>query len=109
MRNLMGKIALTTGSALIAGGLLVIVYRLKINPGQVIGLIAVNLVISIVIPGISLLGHVGGLIVGAAVTFALVNVPTRRRTLWQGVTVAVALLVLLGLVLVRAPQIPQFA
>jgi membrane associated rhomboid family serine protease len=88
------------------GGLLVLVYKLKLNPGQVIGLIAVNLVISVVIPGISLLGHVGGLVTGAAVTFALVNVPKQRRGLWQGVTVAVALVVLIGLVLVRLPGIP---
>jgi membrane associated rhomboid family serine protease len=99
----------STGVFALMGGLLVIVYRLKVNASQVIGLIVVNLIISLVIPGISLLGHVGGLITGAAVTFALVNVPAQRRGLWQGVTVAVALVVLLGLVLVRAPQLPQFA
>lgn len=96
----------STGVFALMGGLLVLVYRLKLNPSQVIGLIAVNLVISVVIPGISLLGHVGGLITGAAVTFALVSVPAERRTLWQGVTVAVVLVVLLGLVLVRTPYIP---
>ncbi|HEX5407697.1 MAG TPA: rhomboid family intramembrane serine protease [Pseudonocardiaceae bacterium] len=90
------------------GGLLVIVYRLKINASQVIGLIAVNLVISVVIPGISLLGHVGGLVTGAAVTFALINVPAgERRTMWQAVTVVIALVVLVGLALVRVPYIPK--
>lgn len=88
------------------GGLLVLVYKLKLNPSQVIGLIVINLVLSVVIPGISLLGHVGGLVTGAAVTFALVNVPAQRRGLWQGVTVAVALVVLVGLVLVRLPSVP---
>lgn len=98
----------STGVFALMGGLLVLVYRLKLNPGQVIGLIAVNLVISVVIPNISLLGHVGGLVTGAAVTFALVSVPAERRTLWQGVTVAVVLVVLLGLVLARTPYIPAF-
>jgi membrane associated rhomboid family serine protease len=96
----------STGVFALMGGLLVVVYRLKVNPSQVIGLIVVNLVISVVIPGISLLGHVGGLITGLAVTFALVNVPSERRTRWQAVTVAVAVVVLLGLVLVRASQLP---
>ncbi len=91
------------------GGLLVVVYRLKVNASQVIGLIVVNIVISVVIPGISLLGHVGGLVTGAAVTAAIVFAPTddprRRRLIQAGACVAV-LVVLIGLVLVRAPQIP---
>jgi membrane associated rhomboid family serine protease len=98
----------STGVFALMGGLLVLVYRLKINPSQVIGLIAVNLVISVVIPGISLLGHIGGLVTGVAVTFALINVPAQRRTMWQIVTVGVALVVLVGLVLVRIPGIPSF-
>ncbi|HEX5114793.1 MAG TPA: rhomboid family intramembrane serine protease [Pseudonocardiaceae bacterium] len=96
----------STGVFALMGGLLVVVYRLKVNPSQVIGLIVVNLVISVVIPGISLLGHLGGLITGIAVTFALVNVPAERRTLWQTVTVVAAVVVLLGLVAVRVPQLP---
>lgn len=88
------------------GGLLVIVYRLKVNPGQVIGLIAINLVISVAIPGISLLGHVGGLVTGAAVTAGLVWAPPRRRTAWQvGVSAGVVVLLVI-LVLVRFSQIP---
>lgn len=88
------------------GGLLVVVYRLKQNPSQVIGLIVVNLVISVVIQNISLLGHVGGLLTGAAVTAAIVYAPAQRRTVWQAGAVVVLLVVLLGLVLVRFPQIP---
>jgi membrane associated rhomboid family serine protease len=88
------------------GGLLVLVYRLKVNPSQVIGLIVVNLVISVVIPGISLLGHVGGLVTGAAVTAAIVWAPERRRTVWQVGACAAVVVVLIGLVLVRVPQIP---
>ena len=83
------------------GGLLVIVYRLKLNPSQVITVIVINLVISVAIPGISLLGHVGGLVTGALVTAGLVFVPAQRRTAWQvGLCVAI-LVVLAGLALVR--------
>jgi membrane associated rhomboid family serine protease len=89
------------------GGLLVLVYRLKVNPGQVIGMIAINLVISVAIPGISLLGHVGGLVTGALLTAALIYLPAQRRRLWQVGAVVVLVVVLIGLVLVRFAQIPQ--
>jgi membrane associated rhomboid family serine protease len=89
------------------GGLLVLVYRLKVNPSQVIGMIAINLVISVAIPGISLLGHVGGLVTGALLTAALVYLPAQRRRLWQVGAVVVLVVVLVGLVLVRFSQIPQ--
>jgi membrane associated rhomboid family serine protease len=90
------------------GGLLVVVYRLKLNPGQVIGMIAINLVISVAIPGISLLGHVGGLVTGGLLTAALVFAPAERRTMWQVGGAAAMLLLLVVLVLVRFSQIPQF-
>jgi membrane associated rhomboid family serine protease len=93
------------------GGLLVLVYRLKVNPSQVIGMIAINLVISVAIPGISLLGHVGGLVTGALLTAALIyppaRLPAQRRRLWQIGSVVVLVVVLVGLVLVRFAQIPQ--
>ncbi|MDT7650436.1 MAG: hypothetical protein QOI36_1842, partial [Pseudonocardiales bacterium] len=80
------------------GGLAVVLRRLRAPAGQVVGLIAVNLVISVVIPGISLIGHLGGLVVGAAVTAALVYAPARNRTAVQaaaltGLTVLLLLLI----------------
>lgn len=97
----------STGVFALMGGLLVVVHRLKLNPGQVIGVIVINLVLSVVIQNISLLGHVGGLIVGALVTAALIYAPARRRGWWQIGAVAVTVVVLLGLVLVRVPHIPM--
>jgi membrane associated rhomboid family serine protease len=41
--------------------------------GQILGLIVINLVISYALPGISLGGHIGGLIGGAALMFAYVR------------------------------------
>jgi membrane associated rhomboid family serine protease len=80
------------------GGLAVVLRRLRAPAGQVVGLIAVNLVISVIIPGISLLGHLGGLVVGAAVTAALVYAPVRNRTAVQaaaltGLTILLLLLI----------------
>jgi len=95
------------------GGLLVLVYRLKVNPSQVIGMIAINLVISVAIPGISLLGHVGGLVTGALLTAALIfpppRLPVERRRLWQVGAGVVLVAVMVGLVLVRFAQIPQLS
>jgi membrane associated rhomboid family serine protease len=89
------------------GGLLVLVYRLKLNPGQVIGMIVINLAISVAIPGISLLGHIGGLISGIVLTAAMVWGPAARRLVWQVGAVVVVLVLLVGLVLVREQSIPR--
>jgi membrane associated rhomboid family serine protease len=65
------------------GGLAVVLKRLRRPPGPAFTLIAVNVVISIVLPGLSLLGHLGGLVVGVAATAALLYAPARNRQLWQ--------------------------
>ena len=41
--------------------------------------VTVNVAISVLIPGISLIGHLGGLVVGAAATAALVYAPANRN------------------------------
>jgi membrane associated rhomboid family serine protease len=81
------------------GGLAVVLRRLRIPAGQVIGLIVVNVVISVVIPGISLIGHLGGLVIGAAASAALVYAPPRNRSLVQAgalIGLAVVLMLLIG-------------
>jgi membrane associated rhomboid family serine protease len=80
------------------GGLAVVLRRMRVPAGQVIGLIAVNVVISVVIPGISLIGHLGGLVVGAGATASLVYAPARSRNLVQAAAFA-GLTVLLLLVI----------
>ena len=80
------------------GGLAVVLRRLRVPAGQVIGLIVVNVLISVLIPGISLIGHLGGLVVGAGATAALVYAPPRSRTAVQTAALA-GLTVLLLLVI----------
>lgn len=70
------------------GALVVVLRRLRFPLGQVIGLIVVNVVISVVIPGISLIGHLGGLVVGAAATAGLVYAPARSRNAVQAAVIA---------------------
>ncbi len=87
------------------GGVLVVVLKLKLNPGAVIATIAINLVLSVAIPGISVLGHVGGLVVGALMTAAIIYAPAKNRNNWQFGAVAVAVVALIGLVLLRDTQL----
>ncbi len=87
------------------GALLVAVLRLKLNPTMAIGIIVLNLVLSVSIPGISLLGHVGGLIAGALVMVAMVYAPERNRTAYQAGAVAVLVAGLLGVYFYRSAEL----
>jgi membrane associated rhomboid family serine protease len=76
-------------------GLLLVLLRLRRPYGPVVALIVLNLVISQVVPGISIAGHVGGLVVGAVASAALVFAPARQRTVIQvGALVALTALLL---------------
>jgi membrane associated rhomboid family serine protease len=90
------------------GGVAVAVVRMRLNPGPVLGLIVLNLVISVTIPGISLLGHLGGLVFGALATVAMVYAPQRGRAGWQGGVLVVLLVAAIGLVLYRDAQLGEF-
>jgi membrane associated rhomboid family serine protease len=86
------------------GGVLVTVYRLKQNPSSVIALIAINLVLSFELPGISWVDHLGGLVVGGLTTAAFLYAPAVRRTAWQYGAVGALFVVLIVLVVVRTAQ-----
>ncbi|MFI9008661.1 rhomboid family intramembrane serine protease [Actinosynnema sp. NPDC053489] len=87
------------------GAMLVAVLRLKLNPGPALGVIGLNVVLSFTLPGISLLGHIGGLVVGALLTAGLVYAPAPRRATWQAGAVVAAVAVLVVLALVRTGQL----
>ncbi|MFT4200422.1 rhomboid family intramembrane serine protease [Gordonia sp. (in: high G+C Gram-positive bacteria)] len=99
------------------GAMLVIVLKLKAPPGQVIAIIVVNLVISFSVPGISLYGHLGGLLFGTLATAAALYVPelvmgqraptveSRRRAVNAGWAAMVALLVVAILLGALAPHL----
>ncbi len=65
------------------GGLLVLVRRMRIPAGPVIGLIVINVALTFALPGLSQAGHLGGLVAGALATAALVYAPQRNRLAWQ--------------------------
>jgi membrane associated rhomboid family serine protease len=79
-------------------GLFLVLLRLRRPYGQVVAIIVLNLVITQVVPGISMAGHVGGLVVGGLAAAALVFAPARRRTLVQTAALVLLTAVLLALI-----------
>lgn len=61
------------------GGLAVVLIRMRRSPGPALTIILLNVVISFVVPGISILGHLGGLLFGTAVTAMMLYAPTTPR------------------------------
>lgn len=76
------------------GGLAVVLRRLRHSPAPALTLIAVNIVISFVVPNISIAGHIGGLVAGGLATAAMVYAPGDHRNRWQA-ALTMALIVLL--------------
>ncbi|MEU6128828.1 rhomboid family intramembrane serine protease [Saccharopolyspora sp. NPDC047091] len=83
------------------GGIAVAALRLKVSLRPVLIVIVLNIVLSVSIPGISLLGHLGGLALGAAATAALVYAPRDRRVPVQAAALGGLLLVLVVAVVTR--------
>lgn len=78
------------------GATFVVGRRLNMDTRWVIGLIAINLVITFVVPNISWQGHLGGLVTGAAIAAAYAYAPRKNRTAIQiAATVGLLLLFIL--------------
>ena len=86
------------------GGIAVAAVRLRLNPGPALGVIALNVVISLTLPGISLLGHLGGLVIGALASAGMVYAPARNRAAWQASTMVLLAVALVGLTVLRYHQ-----
>ncbi|MBO4205303.1 rhomboid family intramembrane serine protease [Micromonospora echinofusca] len=83
-------------------GLFVIMRRLGRDTSQVIPILVVNLVFTFAVPGISIAGHLGGLVTGAAMALVLAYAPRANRSLVQLAGGALIVVALAGLVLVRS-------
>lgn len=72
------------------------------------GLIAINLAISL-IPGVSLGGHLGGIVAGGAVGWMMFELERRRQSPWLGAGIAVALIaVFVAAAVVAAPMLTDY-
>lgn len=86
------------------GGVALVALRMKISLRPVFTVILLNLAITFIIPQISILGHLGGLIIGSAATAALVYAPRQRRNMLQLGSLGGLLLVLVALIITRDLQ-----
>ena len=84
------------------GGFYVLVRRTGAETGPILGLIAINLVITFALPIIDWRAHIGGLATGAVVAAAFAYAPPGpRRTLVQAVGCAAVLLAIVAAVALR--------
>lgn len=82
-------------------GLFLALKRLGRDTSTVIPIIVINVIFTFAVPGISIAGHLGGLVTGAVVGAILAYAPQPRRTLIQAVGTSAVLLLLVVLTVVR--------
>lgn len=87
------------------GAYFVVLRKLGMRTGGVIGLIVANLVLTFVIPGISWTAHVGGLVTGLVLAAILAYAPRAQRAAVQWGGMAVVLGALVGLTLLRTAML----
>ncbi|MGW5667554.1 rhomboid family intramembrane serine protease [Micromonospora sp. NPDC003776] len=79
----------------------VIMRRLGRDTSSIVPILVINLIFTFTVPGISIAGHLGGLVAGALMALVLAYAPRMRRTVFQTVGGAIIAVALLGLILVR--------
>jgi membrane associated rhomboid family serine protease len=98
--------AATAGASTAVFGLFaaifVIMRRLGQSTAQILPVIIINVVFTLTVPSISVAGHFGGLVVGAAVAAVLAYAPKEHRNLVQAVGAGAVFLVLLALAVARS-------
>lgn len=76
------------------GALLIVVVKARVSAAPVLAIIAINIVLSITLPGISILAHLGGLLFGALCTAAFIYLP--KRINWTVAAVLLVAAILIG-------------
>jgi membrane associated rhomboid family serine protease len=83
------------------GALFVVTRRVGSDSGGILGLIAINLVLTFTLSGISWQAHVGGLVTGTLIAAAYAYAPRRQQAVIQAGASVVVLLILVAAVAVR--------
>ncbi|MGI5356303.1 rhomboid family intramembrane serine protease [Streptomyces sp. CA-252508] len=83
------------------GATVVLVRRLNRDMRPIMALVVINLVITFAWDGIAWEAHIGGLIAGVILAYAMVNGPRERRALLQGAACALVLGLTLAAVVLR--------
>lgn len=89
----------------VLGGLVVVFKRFRYDMKQLLIVLAINLYLSFQISGISWQGHLGGLVVGAVITAAMVYPPQPIRRRVQIGTVVGLLILIVVVILIKDTQI----
>ncbi len=94
--------ALTAGASGAIFGLFAVLFvalrRLRLSTASVVPIIVINLIFTISVPGISIAGHIGGLVTGALVGAGVAYAPRANRTVVQVATILIVVALLGGLV-----------
>ncbi|MFF8942356.1 rhomboid family intramembrane serine protease [Streptomyces sp. NPDC014864] len=87
------------------GATAVLMRRLNYDMRPIIALLVINLIITFGWGGIAWQAHIGGLVAGVVIGYAMVHAPRERRALVQYGTCALVLAVVLVMTLVRTVQL----
>jgi membrane associated rhomboid family serine protease len=80
------------------GALFVVLRRFGRDVSAVLVILALNVVLGFVIPGIDWRAHLGGLVTGAVLAYAFAHAPRGRRALFSGLACIASLALIVGLV-----------
>ncbi|GAB2771080.1 rhomboid family intramembrane serine protease [Streptomyces sp. NPDC054796] len=87
------------------GATAVLMRRLQYDMRPILILLAINLVFTFTWSGIAWEAHIGGLVTGAVIAYAMVHAPREKRTLVQYGACAAMLLVIVAVCVVRTLQL----
>jgi membrane associated rhomboid family serine protease len=80
------------------GALFVVLRRIGRDVSAVLVILAINVVLGFVVPGIDWRAHLGGLVTGAVLAYAFAHAPRGHRALVSGLACVVTLVLILALV-----------
>jgi membrane associated rhomboid family serine protease len=79
--------------------------KLKLSTSGVVPLIIINLIFTFSVPGISIAGHVGGLVTGLVAGFAVAYAPRSNRTVLQFVGLALIVVLQVAVTIYQTGQL----
>ena len=85
--------------------LFLVLRKLGLNAAAVLPIIIVNLVFTLTVPGISIAGHLGGLLTGTVAALGLAYAPKKNRTLIQYGTLALLFVVIVVIAVLRSVMV----
>jgi membrane associated rhomboid family serine protease len=97
--------SLTAGASTVAFGffaaLFVLLRRVGRDASALLPILVLNIIFTFAVPGISIAGHMGGLVVGGLAAAALAYAPRERRGVYQSVALAAIAILLVVITVVQ--------